>query len=67
MTWKALGVTLLVGGLALVLRGILTLREPALPSGSGYYGHFMSRQIQDIGIGSMTVAFGVLAYRRSRR
>ncbi len=67
MAWKVLGIAMVAGGLALVSRGVLTLRDPPLPSGRVYYKHFMSRQIDDIGSGSILAALGVLAYRRSRR
>lgn len=67
MAWKVLGVVMVVGGVALVSRGVLTLRDPPLPLAGGYYEHFMSRQMSDIGTGSIMTAFGVLSYQRSRR
>ena len=60
---KLSGLVLMLFGVCLIYRGATQLGEPGLPPGKSTLTYVMSRQVEDIGTGCLTIMFGVMAYR----
>jgi hypothetical protein len=60
---KLSGLVLMLFGVGFLYRGATQLGEPGLPPGKSTLTYVMSRQVEDIGTGCLTIMFGVMAYR----